>query len=77
MSKKVPVYTTKEMSTAQVIDLLLSKEIEVANKFHHAVTQLIRLGYETERGKEEVTDLLGSVHYSLEEIERILYRWHN
>ena len=74
MSIKVVPKTTKEMSTAQVIDLLLNRESEISNKFHHTVNQLIRLGYETSRGKEEVNHLLSSVEYSLEEIERILSR---
>lgn len=77
MSKKATVDTKEEISTAQVVNLLLSKEVEVSNKFHHAVNQLIMLGYKTSRGKEEVKELLGSVHYSLEEIERILFRWSN
>ena len=63
-----------EMSTKQVVDLLLSKELEVLNKFHHAVSETLRLGYDSVRGKEQIPDLISSVQYSLDEIERIVNR---
>lgn len=62
------------MSTKQVIDLLLTKETEISNKFHNAISELLRLEYDSERGKEKIPDLISSVQYSLEEIERILNR---
>lgn len=62
------------MNTNQVIRLLLSKEIEISNKFHNTIEQLLRIGYETDRGKNEIPDLISSIEYSLEEIERIINR---
>lgn len=62
------------MNTNQVINMLLNKENEISNKFHNTITQLLRLGYDTERGKSEIPELIDSVKYSLEEIERILNR---
>lgn len=62
------------MTENQVINMLLNKENEISNKFHSTITQLLRLGYETERGKSEVTSLIESVKYSLEDIERIINR---
>lgn len=64
----------KEMSTKQVVDLLLTKEIEISNKFHQAISEILRLGYNSERGKSKISDLISSVEYSLEEIERIINR---
>ncbi len=62
------------MNTNQVVNLLLSKETEVSNKFHQAISEILRLGYDTERGKEEIPDLISSIQYSLEEIDRIVNR---
>ena len=62
------------MNTNQVVRLLLSKEIEISNKFHNTIEQLLRIGYETDRGKNEIPDLISSIEYSLEEIERIINR---
>lgn len=63
-----------EINTNQVINMLLNKENEISNKFHSVITQLLRLGYETERGKSEIPHLIESVKYSLEDIERIINR---
>ncbi len=63
-----------KMSESQIIDLLLNKENEILNKFHNAITEILRLKYESDRGKEVVRDLVNSVQYSLEEIERIVNR---
>lgn len=63
-----------EMSTSEVINLLLNKEIEIDNKITNVVSELLRLGYDSERGKECVKDLRDSIEYSLDEIERILNR---
>ena len=64
----------KEMSTNDVVDVLLNKETEVSNKFHHTISEILRLGYNTERGKDQIPDLIDSVQYSLEEIKRIVNR---
>lgn len=63
-----------KMSESQIIDLLLNKENEISNKFHNAITEILRLKYESDRGKEVVRDLVNSVQYSLEEIEKIVNR---
>lgn len=60
------------MKTNDAINFLLEKENEISNKFHNCVTEILRVGYETDRGKEQVSDMIKSVQYSLEEIERIL-----
>ena len=62
------------MIDKQIIDTLLNKESEISNKFHQAINQILRVGYETERGKQVVTDLIDSIQYSLEEIDRIVRR---
>lgn len=63
-----------EMNTNEVINLLLSKENEISNKFHNTIMKLLRLGYDSDRGKVEVPDLIESINYSLDEIQRIINR---
>lgn len=64
----------EKMSTNEIIDLLLNKETEISNKFHHTISEILRLGYDTERGEEQIPDLINSVSYSLEEMKRIIGR---
>lgn len=63
------------MDDKQIIDMLLNREAEISNKFHNAITEILRLSYETDRGKEVVNDLIESVKYTLEETERIVSRF--
>lgn len=60
------------MNDKQVINTLLNKESEISNKFHQAINNILRLGYNTERGQKEIFDLIESVQYSLEELENII-----
>lgn len=62
------------MKDREVINLLLLKETEISNKIHHAVTEIMRLGYESDRGKVQVPDMVDSIRYSLDDMERILSR---
>ena len=63
-----------EMTTNEVIKLLLNKEMEIDNKIINTVSELLRLGYESDRGKQYVKDLRDSIEYTLDDIERILNR---
>lgn len=60
------------MNEKQVINTLLNKENEISNKFHQAISEILRLSYDTERGQEVPFNLIISVRYSLEELERSL-----
>lgn len=64
----------EEMTTNEVVDLLLNKGNEINNKIINTISELLRLGYDSERGKNEVKDLRKSIEYSLDEMERILNR---
>lgn len=64
----------EEMTTNEVVDLLLNKGNEINNKIINTISELLRLGYDSERGKNEVKDLRKSIEYSLDEIDRILNR---
>lgn len=65
---------TKEMNDRDVVNYLLIKEIEISSRIHNAVTEILRLGYESERGKAQVSDMIESIQYILEDIERVVNR---
>lgn len=62
------------MTTNEVINLLMNKGNEIDNKIINTISEVLRLGYETERGKECVKDLRKSIEYTLDEMERDLCR---
>lgn len=51
-----------------VINILMSKEQEITSKFHNAISEIMRLGYDTDRGKDKVDSLISSVEYTLGDI---------
>lgn len=55
-----------------VINILMSKEQEITSKFHNAISEIMRLGYDTDRGKDEVNSLISSVEYTLGDIRHKL-----
>lgn len=63
-----------EMTTNEVVNLLMNKGNEIDNKIINTISEILRLGYESERGKECVKDLKNSIIYTLEDMERILKR---
>lgn len=63
-----------EITTNEVVNLLMNKGNEIDNKIINTISEVLRVGYETERGKGEVKDLRKSIEYTLDEIERALNR---
>lgn len=62
------------MSDGEIVNLLLLKETDINNRIHSAITEIMRHGYETERGKSQVPDMIDSVKYILDDLERIINR---
>lgn len=63
-----------EMTTNEVVNLLMNKGNEIDNKIINTISEVLRVGYETERGKGYVKDLRKSIEYTLDEMERVLNR---
>lgn len=63
-----------EMTTNEVVNLLMDKGNAIDNKIINTISEVLRLGYETERGKGCVKDLRKSIEYTLDEMERVLNR---
>jgi len=49
----------------EVVKALLCKESEIMSKFHNAIEEVLRLGYDNDRGRAEIDTLIQSVWYSL------------
>lgn len=62
------------MIDREIVNYLLIKEIEISNRIHNAVTEILRLGYESDRGKKQIPDMNESIRYILEDIERVVSR---
>ena len=63
-----------EITTNEVVNLLMNKGNEIDNKIINTISEVLRLGYETERGKGCIKDLRKSIEYTLDEMERVLNR---
>lgn len=63
-----------EMTTNEVVNLLMNKGKEIDNKIINTISEVLRLGYETDRGKECVKDLRKLIEYTLDGMERVLNR---
>lgn len=59
----------KKIDDKQILNVLLSKEMEISHKFHNAVEEILRLGYDNDRGRTEIDDLIKSVKHSLNQLE--------
>lgn len=57
------------MSDREIVNYLLLKENEISNRIHNAVTEILRHGYESKRGKAQVLDMIESIRYILEDIK--------
>lgn len=62
------------MKDRDIVDFLLVKENEITSQIHNAVTEMLRHGYESERGKAQVPDMIDSIQYILEDIQRVINR---
>lgn len=62
------------MTDKEIVSMLLNRNIEISGKINNAILEILRLGYNTERGKQIISDLIESIEYTLEEIDRIVTR---
>lgn len=58
------------MNDTECIKLLLSKNAELHNRFNSAIEEIMRKG----NGKESVNNLIESIKYVAEDMERIINR---
>jgi|GEM_PF-5827574 len=58
------------MDDKQYIRLLLNKSIDIHNRFNNSIEEIVRKGH----GEQQVRDLIESLRYVTDEIERIINR---
>lgn len=61
-----------ERTTNEIVNLLLNKGNEIDNKIINTVSEVLRLGYDSDRGKEYVKKLLESIRYTVDDMEKFL-----
>lgn len=64
-----------EVNDKRVVQNLLDAEMEISHKFHNATSEIMRLGYNTKRGREQVDSLIDSVEYSLKQLKLQISRY--
>ena len=55
-----------ERTTNEIVNLLLNKGNEIDNKIINTVSEVLRLGYDSDRGKEYVKKIIQMRFYILE-----------
>lgn len=61
-----------EKKTNEVVKFLLIKGNEIDNIIINTVSEILRLGYDSDRGKEYVKSSLESIRYIIDDIESFL-----
>lgn len=61
-----------EKTTNEVVNFLLNKGNEIDSKIINTISEILRLGYDSDRGKEYVKKLLESIRYTVDDMEKFL-----
>lgn len=61
-----------EKTTNEVVNFLLNKGNEIDSKIINTISEIFRLGYDSDRGKEYVQKLLESIRYTVDDMENFL-----
>lgn len=59
----------KDFTTNEAIKIILTKESEIQNRFLGTVSEILRLGYDSERGKKQVKELCESIRDIVDELD--------
>lgn len=62
-----------EKTTNEVINFLLNKGNEIDGKIINTISEILRLGYDSDRGKEYVKKLLESIRWTVDDMENFLW----
>lgn len=61
-----------EKTMNEVVNFLLNKGNEIDSKIINTISEILRLGYDSDRGKEYVKKLLESIRYTVDDMENFL-----
>ena len=62
-----------EKTTNEVVNFLLNKGNEIDSKIINTISEILRLGYDSDRGKEYARSLIESIRYTVDDIEKFLW----
>lgn len=53
----------------RLVGILLVKEAEINSKIHNTVNDILRFGYNSDRGIKAIADLIESLKYSVDDLD--------
>ena len=59
----------KDLTTNEAVKIILTKENEIQNRFLSSISEILRLGYETERGRKQAKELCESIRSIADELQ--------
>lgn len=62
------------MSKAQLINMILNRSVQIQNRVNNSVDAMLRTKATDESAKAEVKDLIESLRYVLDDMERVIDR---
>lgn len=62
------------MTDKQAVDKLLSEENIITNHIHDTIREIMRLRYESERGKKIIPSMIENIRFALEDMEDFFER---
>lgn len=59
----------KDLTTNEAVKIILTKESEIQDRFLSAISEILRLGYESERGRKQEKELCESIKSIVDELQ--------
>lgn len=59
----------KDLTTNEAVKIILTKESEIQDRFLSAISEILRLGYESERGRKQAKELCESIKSIIDELQ--------
>ena len=59
----------KDLTTNEAVKIILTKESEIQDRFLSAISEILRLGHESERGRKQAKELCESIRSIADELQ--------
>lgn len=59
----------KDLTTNEAVKIILTKESEIQDRFLSAISEILRLGYESEKGRKQAKELCESIKNIVDELQ--------
>lgn len=62
------------MNERDFVSYILTKEIDISGRIHYAITETLRLGIDSERGKHQISNMIDGLEYVIDDIKNYYRR---